>query len=106
MAKGDIVLIHFPFTDLTGSKLRPAVTLIEGDTDITVCFITTRFHWQEETDVKIAPGPSNGLKYDSLIRTAKLATLDKNMARGLLGALTSSEVVELDEKLKILLQLT
>ena len=105
MAKGDIVLINVPFTDLTGSKLRPAVILIEGEVDITVCFITTRFHWQEETDVKIDPGPSNGLKHASLIRTAKLATLDKNMARGLLGALTASEVRELDEKLKILLQL-
>ena len=25
MAKGDIVLIVFPFTDLSGTKLRPAV---------------------------------------------------------------------------------
>ena len=25
MAKGDIILISFPFTDLSGSKLRPAV---------------------------------------------------------------------------------
>ncbi len=106
MAKGDIVLINFPFTDLSGSKLRPAVTLIEGDTDITVCFITTRFHWQEETGLTIDPGPSNGLKHASLIRTAKLATLDKNMARGLLVGLTTSEMKELDGKLKTLLQLT
>ena len=41
MAKGDIVLITFPFTDLSGSKLRPAVILAETISDITVCFITT-----------------------------------------------------------------
>jgi hypothetical protein len=29
MTKGDIVLITFPFTDLSGTKLRPAVILIE-----------------------------------------------------------------------------
>jgi mRNA interferase MazF len=52
MAKGDIVLINFPFTDLTGSKLRPAVTLIDGEADLTVCFITTKLNWQEQTDVR------------------------------------------------------
>jgi mRNA interferase MazF len=36
MAKGDILLITFPFTDLTGSKLRPAVVLAETTLDITV----------------------------------------------------------------------
>jgi mRNA interferase MazF len=53
MAKGDIVLISFPFTDLTGSKLRPAVALIDGPEEITVSFITTTVHWQEEIDVFI-----------------------------------------------------
>ena len=29
MAKGDIILITFPFTDLSGSNLRSAVVLAE-----------------------------------------------------------------------------
>ena len=41
MKKGDIVLIPFPFTDLTGNKNRPALVLVESEEDITVCFITT-----------------------------------------------------------------
>ena len=39
MAKGNIVLIKFPFTDLSGSKLRPAVILAETALDFTVSFI-------------------------------------------------------------------
>ncbi len=106
MAKGDIVLITFPFTDLTGSKLRPAVILADTTLDLTVCFITTQLQWQEITDVQLMPTSSNGLKMQSLIRTSKIATLDKILAKGLLGRLTSNELSDLNAKLKTFLDLT
>jgi mRNA interferase MazF len=106
MAKGDIVLITFPFTDLTGSKLRPAVILADSTLDLTVCFVTTQLEWQEATDVQLMPNSSNGLRKQSLIRTSKIATLDKTLAKGLLGRLTSTELADLNDKLKKLLRLT
>ena len=106
MAKGDIVLITFPFTDLTGSKLRPAVILVDTVLDLTVCFITTQLQWQETTDVLLMPSSSNGLRKQSLIRTSKIATLDNTLAKGLLGRLTSNELSDLNDKLKSLLHLT
>lgn len=62
MAKGDIILIAFPFTDLSGSKLRPAVVLADAGLDLTVCFVTTQTQWQETTDVLMLPNVINGLK--------------------------------------------
>ncbi len=106
MAKGDIVLIPFPFTNLTGSKLRPAVILAETTPDLTVCFITTQLQWQETTDVQLMPTSSNGLRKQSLIRTSKIATLDKTLAKGLLGQLSSNELSDLNDKLKTMLLLT
>ena len=88
MAKGDIVLITFPFTDLSGSKLRPAVVLADTSLDLTVCFITTQTGWQEPTDVLLTPTATNGLRMPSLIRTSKIATLDRTLAKGLLGSLS------------------
>ena len=105
MIKGDIVLITFPFTDLSGNKLRPAVILIETKLDITACFITSQLAWQEPTDIIILPGSENGLKTLSLIRTSKIATIDRQLVKGILGMLNKSELLELDKKLKILLNL-
>ncbi|MCF2490819.1 type II toxin-antitoxin system PemK/MazF family toxin [Dyadobacter sp. CY347] len=106
MAKGDIVLITFPFTDLSSSKLRPAVVLADTNFDLTVCFITSQVSWQETTDVPLTPSTVNGLQKQSLIRTSKIATLDRSLAKGLLGKLPDAELSYLDTKLKILLQLS
>lgn len=105
MAKGDIVLITFPFTDLSGSKLRPAVVLVGTNLDLTACFITTQIGWQEATDVVLTPTATNGLRKPSLIRTSKIATLDRALAKGLLGRLSAQEIHDLNAKLKLLFQL-
>ena len=105
MAKGDIVLITFPFTDLSGSKLRPALVIPDTNLDLTVCFMTTQTQWQEPTDVLLIPNVNNGLRIQSLVRTSKIATLDRALAKGLLGKLTLPEITDLNSKLKTLFQL-
>lgn len=41
--RGDIVVIHFPYTDLSAAKKRPAliITPLEGD-DLIMCQITSK----------------------------------------------------------------
>lgn len=105
MKKDDIVLIPFPFTDLTGVKNRPAVILIAGNTDVTVSFITTQVKWQEQLDVLLEPSKKNGLKKTSLIRLGKLATIDTDLLIGRLGSLDPKQLEKLNMNLKSLLQL-
>jgi mRNA interferase MazF len=105
MPKGDIVLISFPFTDLVGSKLRPALVLFESELDLTSCFITSHLAWQEPNDIVISPNKVNGIKTRSLIRTNKIATIDRTLAKGLLGRLTSNEILQLNSRMRNLLDL-
>ena len=105
MKKGSVVLIPFPFTDLKGSKIRPAVVLSQSELDVTICFITSELKWKTEYDVSAFPSKSNGLKAPSLIRTGKIATIDSTLVLGELGELSNVEIAELDKGLKNLFQL-
>jgi mRNA interferase MazF len=99
MKKGDIVLIPFPFTDLSGNKNRPAVVLIESDDDVTVCFITTQLKWMTEFDMTLQPSDVNGLKITSLLRLNKFATIDKDLIIGRLGSLNNEQIKILNSNL-------
>jgi len=105
MKKGDIVLIPFPFTDLKGSKNRPALVLISGKLDITVSFISTQLQWKDENDLELKPTSANGLKKDSLLRLSKLATLDKELAIGKLGNIDEADLIVVNQNLRHLFQL-
>ncbi len=105
MPKGNIVLIPFPFTDLTGNKLRPALILTETPLDVTVSFITTQLQWQEITDIVLQPQTTNGIKKTSLVRLSKLATVDRKLIVGIIGSLNKVEMTELNVKLKLIFQL-
>jgi mRNA interferase MazF len=105
MKKGDIILLPFPFTDLSGNKTRPALVLISNPLDVTVAFITTQIGWQDPNDLLLSANSTNGLKNNSLVRLSKLATIDSGLVLGKLGEISTSEIVELDEKLIITLQI-
>lgn len=105
MKKGDIVLVHFPFSDLKITKKRPALVLIDSAHDVTLCFITTQFKWQSKFDLEISPTNLNGLKKPSLIKLTKISTIEKSMIIGLLGKLDSSSMRILDLNLIKILKL-
>lgn len=99
MQKGDIVLIQFPFSDLSGNKKRPALVLVGRELDITVAFISTQLKWKEPTDILLKPTKENGLKRDSIIRLAKLATIDKGLALGLIGRVNKHNIQAINRNL-------
>ncbi len=104
---GTIVLIPFPFTDLTSTKLRPALIISRTDPkgeDIVVVFITSRnFSHQGRTHFALTMDNTHfaktGLKTDSIFRCDKIATLSKKLILGELGALHPSLLKKVEIKL-------
>lgn len=92
VAFGSIVLTHFPFTDLSGDKRRPTLVVSRDNDrrpDLVVAFITS----VPRTGADMAPlsaDPGTGLKVPSVVRFDKLATLDRSVIAGRLGAAPTS----------------
>ena len=61
-AAGQVVIVHFPFSDLTASKLRPAVVLAEaGRGDWILCQITSKSYGDEKAISLDAPDFARGV---------------------------------------------
>lgn len=105
MKKGDIVLLSFPFTDLKGKKVRPALILVVSELDVIVAFITTQLKWQNQFDLQLESDDLNGLKKTSLLRLSKITTLDKDLILGKLGELDQICINQINNNILNLLQL-
>ena len=93
----------FPFTDLSGHKVRPALVLHseERNSDFIACFISSKPKNKiSRTDIKIEPTFQNGLKVNSIIKVAKIATLEKRIILGEIGSIDQKTMKGLNSKLK------
>ena len=90
--KGDVVVVPFPFSDLSQAKRRPALVLasLAGD-DLIPCQITSRAV-TDENAVPIENGDfaSGGLRVSSSIRPNRLFTADRRIVLDVAGRLRAS----------------
>ncbi len=99
LQKGDIVLVPFPFTDLSAAKVRPAVVLWVDTVgnDVTLCFISSQNtnnlsfeeFFLEPSDSDFA---STGLKVASKVRVTRVATVEQRLINRRIGKLTANYI--------------
>jgi len=99
--KGTIVLVPFPFTNLSGQKIRPAIIISSQSksADVVVLFITTKTKPKFPFMVAVLPTEKNGLKSKSAIICSKIATLDKAVMLGELGMIEADTLSEIDKEI-------
>ncbi len=94
---GDVVLVPFPFTDLSSSKKRPVLVLsYVGTGDWIVCEITTRQSSQPGNIAIISSDfRTGGLNRPSVVRFNRLFTLNDSLFIRTFGRLTEAKQSEI-----------
>lgn len=98
--KGDVVVVPFPFSDLTQAKRRPALVIskLDGD-DIILCQITSQ-NIKDSYAISIDDKDfeTGGLKQPSNVRPNRVFTADSHIVLYKIGNLTINKLNEIIEK--------
>ena len=108
-----VVLVPFPFDDLSGQKVRPAVCLTDAvgtHRHVVLAFVTSTVPpTLEPTDILLAPGtpdfPTTGLRVVSTLRLHRVVTVSTAIIRRQLGVLTPGVQAQIQQRLRRLFAL-
>lgn len=96
---GNVVVVKFPFSDLSNSKLRPALVLADwGGEDIILCQITSKNKSKPFTvSLKKEDMVGGSLPLNSFIKVNKLFTADKSIIERTVGVILEPVMKEVEK---------
>jgi mRNA interferase MazF len=111
--RGDVVRVDWPYSDRTGSKVRPAV-VVQDDVynqriaDTVLVLISRTLRAPAATEVEIDPAlePASGLRYRSGAPCTNLLTIDQGLVVQTMGHRSAGTMRRMDDSLKASLGLS
>ncbi|MEO8613774.1 MAG: type II toxin-antitoxin system PemK/MazF family toxin [Luteolibacter sp.] len=102
-SRDDVVLLPIPFTDLSSSKVRPAVVVGHGSWpgDLLVVPVTSQL---QNADLTLSVWREAGLNVPSGIK-GQICTVEVRLVRKVVGQITAQDRAALDALLRKWLQL-
>lgn len=104
MKPGDIILVPFPFAELTNRKVRPCDVICETKDkyrDVVVSAISSVVPNElNENEIIIAPDSTNNLRAISIIKVDRIVTVKKKDILARIGKLTERHTKEFKTKFK------
>ena len=104
MKTGDIVLIPFPFSELTQGKIRPAVIVTETKDkykDLILAAISSQVPASlSSAEIIIKPDSLNGLRTSSVIKVDRIFILKKEKVITTIGRLSLNNTNEFRKAFK------
>jgi mRNA interferase MazF len=114
LRRGDIVLADLPFSDASGSKVRPAL-VVQNDAnnrrldDVILALVTSATHravtepTQLLIDITTTDGRQSGLLHSSAVKCEHLLTLHQKLVKRVVGRLSDASMKEIDACLRVAL---
>jgi mRNA interferase MazF len=110
--RGDVVLVDYPFSDRTGSKVRPCLVVQNDrnnqrldDTIVVVITSRTRHAASEPTqllvEVATLDGKQTGLLFDSAVQCENILTVDGQFIMRKIGAFPQSLMQQVRDCLRV-----
>ena len=106
-ARGDIVLVPFPYSDLRGMKRRPACIVSAGayqrGPDVIVAMVTSQPGRRQTPgvgDVVVADWQAAGLRAPSTVRAGRILVLEQRLLGATLGRLSAGSLSHVDDALR------
>lgn len=106
--RGDVVLVPFPYTDLSAAKTRPAV-VVSSDlyhrirSELLLAFISSQVAQAHPAlDYVLLDWQSAGLLKPSLVRP-RIAAVEPALVAYHVGALSARDLQEVDQRLRLAL---
>ncbi|MBS4029058.1 MAG: type II toxin-antitoxin system PemK/MazF family toxin [Ignavibacteriales bacterium] len=107
MKTGEIILVPFPFAELTVKKVRPAVIIAETKDkyrDVIVCAISSVVSFPlSQNEFTLEPTSINNLRARSVVKVDRIVTTKLSDVIDKLGKLSTSELRTFKEKFKKLI---
>jgi mRNA interferase MazF len=108
-----VVLVPFPFDDLSGTKVRPAVCLTDATgpfRHVVLAFISSNVPaLLEASDILFVPGTTefvaSGLRVQSVLRLHHLVTVRTSIIQRQLGVLNANTQAQVEQRLRVLFHL-
>lgn len=93
-AIGEVVLVSFPFSNLQGQKVRPALVLAKTElADLILCQITSKpYKSKIAIRIELNDFAKGKLPQASYVRPDKLFTADSSIIRKTVGRLTEAKI--------------
>jgi mRNA interferase MazF len=101
--QGDVIKVPFPYTDSPARKSRPALVISTGTLEkqhglLWVAMITSAGNRAWPEDVEVSNLKQAGLPYPSVVRSAKIATIEASDAAKI-GSVNPARLKQVKERI-------